>query len=319
MKEKNAPSGMFAVIIALAANVLVAISKFIGFLLSGSTAMMNESIHSFIDCSNQILLLVGNKKATTGQSELHQFGEARAKYFYSTIVAMMLFFGGGALGVYEAIEKLLHPSHEISNIYLIIGILIFGLIVEGSSLRVAFKEIKELNIDKLPLFKFLKESRHSEILVIFAEDTCAVVGLLLALLGTTLTLVTNNAMFDALSGLLIGLLLMGVSIVLAREFYSLMIGESVTKTDLKTIMLSFNRKDVDRVIDIKTVHLGPTEILVAAKIDLVDKYNYLAHDIINDIEKEIRSTMPDKKIYIYIETDQYDPDYDKKKLNESNK
>ena len=108
--ENFKKSGMFSVIAALGANILVAISKFVGYAISGSAAMLNESIHSIVDCSNQILLLFGDKQANKGQSELHQFGEGRAKYFFSTIVAMMLFFGGGALGVMEAFEKLTHPS-----------------------------------------------------------------------------------------------------------------------------------------------------------------------------------------------------------------
>ncbi|RRQ56688.1 cation transporter, partial [Enterococcus faecium] len=139
--------------------------------------------------------------ASRGQSALHQVGEGRAKYFFSTIVATMLFFGGGALGVMEAIQKLLHPSHEVENVAIVIGILIFGLLVEGSSLRVAMKEIKELNTEKLSLLKFLRESRHSEILIIFTEDFCAVIGLCLALVGTLLTMVTGIAAFDAISGL----------------------------------------------------------------------------------------------------------------------
>ena len=202
--ETKKSSGMFAVIAALIANILVAISKFVGFALSGSTAMMNESIHSVVDCSNQVLLLFGNKRASRGQSALHQFGEGRAKYFFSTIVATMLFFGGGALGVMEAIQKLLHPSHEVENVAIVIGILIFGLLVEGSSLRVAMKEIKELNTEKLSTMRFLRESRHSEILIIFTEDLCAVIGLVLALAGTILTYATGIAAFDAISGLLIG-------------------------------------------------------------------------------------------------------------------
>lgn len=311
--EETKSSGMLAIFAALGANIAVAIAKFIGFIISGSTAMMNESIHSVVDCSNQILLIWGNKKSQSDPSELHQFGEARAKYFFSTIVATMLFFGGGALGVMEAVEKLLHPAHEISNTTLIIIILFFGMIVEGFSLSIAFKEIKHLNTEKLPLFQFLKESRHSEILIIFIEDSCATIGLLLALGGTLLTMATNNAMFDALSGLFIGIMLMGAAIFLAKEFYSLMVGESVTKKDLKTIESAFDIDKVDRVIDIKTVHLGPDEILIAAKIDLVDKYEPQASEIINTIEAYIRSLMPEMKAYIYIETDRFDPNYEIKK------
>ena len=310
--EKKA-NGMMAVIAALISNILVAISKFVGYALSGSAAMLNESIHSVVDCSNQIFLLIGDKRATKGQSELHQFGEGRAKYFFSTIVAMMLFFGGGALGVMEAVEKLLHPAHEVGNTWLVIAILIFGMVVEGSSLWIAIKEIRELNVERQPIYRFLKESRHSEILIIFTEDFCAVIGLMIALIGTVLTMITGNAFFDAFSGLLIGLLLMVAAIFLAREFYSLLIGESVTKRDLAVIKRAFERPDVDRLIDVKTVHLGPAEILIAAKVDIAAKQEEVGYEIINEIEAEIRHQMADKKVYIYIETDEYDPHYMEKR------
>ena len=310
--EKKA-NGMMAVIAALISNILVAISKFVGYALSGSAAMLNESIHSVVDCSNQIFLLIGDKRATKGQSELHQFGEGRAKYFFSTIVAMMLFFGGGALGVMEAVEKLLHPAHEVGNAWLVIAILIFGMIVEGSSLWIAIKEIRELNVERQPIYRFLKESRHSEILIIFTEDFCAMIGLMIALFGTILTMITGNAFFDAFSGLLIGLLLMVAAIFLAREFYSLLIGESVTKRDLSVIKRAFERPDVDRLIDVKTVHLGPAEILIAAKVDIASKQEEVGYEIINEIEAEIRHQMADKKVYIYIETDEYDPHYMEKR------
>ena len=310
--EKKA-NGMMAVIAALISNILVAISKFVGYALSGSAAMLNESIHSVVDCSNQIFLLIGDKRATKGQSELHQFGEGRAKYFFSTIVAMMLFFGGGALGVMEAVEKLLHPAHEVGNTWLVIAILIFGMVVEGSSLWIAIKEIRELNVERQPIYRFLKESRHSEILIIFTEDFCAMIGLMIALFGTILTMITGNAFFDAFSGLLIGLLLMVAAIFLAREFYSLLIGESVTKRDLAVIKRAFERPDVDRLIDVKTVHLGPSEILIAAKVDIASKQEEVGYEIINEIEAEIRHQMADKKVYIYIETDEYDPHYMEKR------
>ncbi|MFQ9322303.1 MAG: cation diffusion facilitator family transporter [Enterococcus durans] len=307
--ENLKKSGMFSVIAALGANILVAISKFIGYAISGSAAMLNESIHSIVDCSNQILLLFGDKRASRGQSELHQFGEGRAKYFFSTIVAMMLFFGGGALGVMEAFEKLTHPSHEVGNPLIVIIILLFGLAIEGSSLRIAMKEIHELNTEKLSTLKFLRESRHSEILIIFTEDFCAVIGLVLALLGTILTMVTGIAEFDAISGMLIGLLLMGAAIFLAKEFYSLIIGESVTASDLLKIKKAFERPEVSHLIDVKTVHLGPTEILVAAKIDIFESSESEAYRIVNEIERSIRQSLVDKKVYIYIETDKYDPNY----------
>lgn len=308
-EKKKDKGGMMSVIAALGANVLVAISKFVGFAVSGSAAMLNESIHSIVDCGNEILLLVGNRQAEAKISERHPFGQARAKYFYSMVVAMMLFFAGGALGIMEATQKLFHPEHSVENTWLVMAILLFGLMVESASLHVAFKEIKELNRDRLPLYRFLRESRHSEILIIFAEDSCAVVGLLIALAGTLLSHFTGNPFYDALSGVLIGVLLCTAAFFLAREFYSLLIGESVTEKDLTRIKTSFNRPEISQLINIKTIHLSPTDILVTTKIDVKDEYEARTPELINDIERHIRAVFPDYNIYIYIETDKYREDY----------
>ena len=308
-EKKKDKGGMMSVIAALGANVLVAISKFVGFAVSGSAAMLNESIHSIVDCGNEILLLVGNRQAEAKISERHPFGQARAKYFYSMVVAMMLFFAGGALGIMEAAQKLFHPEHSVENTWLVMAILLLGLMVESASLHVAFKEIKELNKDRLPLYRFLRESRHSEILIIFAEDSCAVVGLLIALAGTLLSHFTGNPFYDALSGVLIGVLLCTAALFLAREFYSLLIGESVTEKDLTRIKTSFNRPEISRLINIKTIHLSPTDILVTTKIDVKDEYEARTPELINDIERHIRAAFPAYNIYIYIETDKYREDY----------
>lgn len=308
-EKKKDKGGMMSVIAALGANVLVALSKFVGFAVSGSAAMLNESIHSIVDCGNEILLLVGNRQAEAKISERHPFGQARAKYFYSMVVAMMLFFAGGALGIMEAAQKLFYPEHSVENTWLVMAILLFGLMVESASLHVAFKEIKELNRDRLPLYRFLRESRHSEILIIFAEDSCAVVGLLIALAGTLLSHFTGNPFYDALSGVLIGVLLCTAALFLAREFYSLLIGESVTEKDLTRIKTSFNRPEISRLINIKTIHLSPTDILVTTKIDVKDEYEARTPELINDIERHIRAAFPAYNIYIYIETDKYREDY----------
>lgn len=309
MEQEKNKGGMMSVIAALGANVLVAISKFIGFAASGSAAMLNESIHSIVDCGNEILLLVGNKQAEARVSDKHPFGQARAKYFYSMVVAMMLFFAGGALGIMEAAEKLFHPEHSVENTWLVMGILVFGLIVETVSLRVALKEIEALNKENLSLYKFLRESRHSEILIIFAEDSCAVVGLLIAFGGTLLSHFTNNPFYDALSGVLIGLLLCGAALFLAREFYSLLIGESVTTKDLVRIKSAFNRAEVSRLINVKTIHLSPTDILVTAKIDLKPEFEAQSSAIVNDIERKMRADFATYNIFIYIEIDEYKDGY----------
>jgi divalent metal cation (Fe/Co/Zn/Cd) transporter len=190
-------------------------------------------------------------------------------------------------------------------------ILGFGLLVESSSLRVAFKESRELNREKLPLFKFLRETKHSEILVIFAEDLSAIVGLGLAFVGTALTFLTGNGFYDAFSGLLIGLLLMAVSLLLIREFYSLLIGETVSEQDLAVILAAFERSEVKKVINVKTTHLSPDEILIAAKIDVKDSLEAHDFDIVNEIEVEIRKGLADKKCFIYIEIDEWQEDYEK--------
>lgn len=309
MEQEKNKGGMMSVIAALGANVLVAISKFIGFAVSGSAAMLNESIHSIVDCGNEILLLVGNKQAEARVSDKHPFGQARAKYFYSMVVAMMLFFAGGALGIMEAAEKLFHPEHSVENTWLVMVILVFGLIVETVSLRVALKEIEALNKENLSLYKFLRESRHSEILIIFAEDSCAVVGLLIAFGGTLLSHFTNNPFYDALSGVLIGLLLCGAALFLAREFYSLLIGESVTTKDLVRIKSAFNRAEVSRLINVKTIHLSPTDILVTAKIDLKPEFEAQSSAIVNDIERNMRADFASYNIFIYIEIDEYKDGY----------
>jgi cation diffusion facilitator family transporter len=302
-----------AVIAALLANILVAISKFVGYAISGSAAMLNESIHSVVDCGNQILLLLGNKLSQRKEDELYQFGHGRAKYFFSTIVATMLFFGGGALGVIEAINKIMHPAHEVQNVMLVLVILIFGLAVEGTSLRIALRQIHELNTEHLPIFQFLKESRHSEILIVFVEDFCAIIGLSLALVGLLLAHFTGNALFDAVGGLLIGCLLIMAALFLLREFYSLIVGERVTDQDMAKIKDAFNRKEIGKLIDMKTVHFSPEEILITGKVDIVNKYEKQAPDIVDAIEDQIRKTLPEKKFYIYIEVDNLKPNHKKKK------
>lgn len=199
--------------------------------------------------------------------------------------------------------------YEVENVVIVIGILIFGLFVEGSFLCVVMKEIKELNIEKLLFLKFLWESCYSEILIIFMEDFCVVIGLCLVLVGIFLIMVIGIVVFDVISGLLIGLLLMCVVIFLVKEFYSLIIGESVIVIDLVKIKIVFDWVDVEKLIDVKIVYLGLIEILVVVKIDVVELMEEDVFDVVNVIEWDICSKMFDKKIYIYIEVDDYDVNY----------
>lgn len=162
--------------IVLVTHIIAAVVKIIGFLFSGSAVLMNESIHSVIDCLNQGLLAIGEKRARRGRSELYQFGEGRATYFFSTVVAMTVFFGGGLLAIMEASQDLLDPTHEVENIQLVAAILFAGFFIESSAVQSGWQEIKEQNTDKQPLIAFLKESRESEILLGFTEDLFALIS-----------------------------------------------------------------------------------------------------------------------------------------------
>lgn len=167
--------------IVLVTHIIAAVVKIIGFLFSGSAVLMNESIHSVIDCLNQGLLAIGEKRARRGRSELYQFGEGRATYFFSTVVAMTVFFGGGLLAIVEASQDLLDPTHEVENIQLVAAILFAGFFIESSAVQSGWQEIKEQNTDKQPLIAFLKESRESEILLGFTEDLFALISVSIAL------------------------------------------------------------------------------------------------------------------------------------------
>lgn len=203
------------------------------------------------------------------------------------IVVMMFFFGGGVLGVMEVFEKLMYLFYEVGNLIIVIVILLFGLVIEGSFLCVVMKEIKELNIENFFMMCFLCESWYSEILIIFMEDLCVVIGLVLVLVGIILIYIIGIVVFDVISGLMIGFLLMGVVIFLVKEFYSLIIGESVIVSDLLKIKLVFEWFEISWLIDIKIVYLSLMEILVVVKVDIVGNKENEMYLIINDIEKNM--------------------------------
>lgn len=293
---------MKSIIYALGANIVVAFMKLIGFLFSGSVSLLNESIHSLVDCLNEVILII-SKKGNYKSSKKHQFGTSRNQYFLSLVVGLLLFSIGGVIGIYESVEKILHPEHSIENSYLIIGIIIISFFVEFKSLTVAFHEIKELNKNNLPLFKFLHETKHSEIIVIFTEDMCAVIGLVIAFISAILTLITGNGIYDSLGGLLIGILLLIASVLLIIEFKSLIIGEALNDNEVEKLQNIFlSHKEVDSIIDLKTIHISSDVILIAAKIAFHNN-EVNQNSSINEIEDEIRKSFDYSKIYIYIETD----------------
>lgn len=308
--KKNFLKNNRSIIAALIANVGVAFAKILGFLLTRSTALLNEAIHSFIDCVNEVTLLYGKNTASSKASDDYNFGTSRQQYFWSMVVAGFLFFGGGLVGIWEAIEKLHEPAHTIEMPWLSIAIIVLGLVLEGFSFKTALKEIAELNTKKLSLFKFLHESRHSEILIIFAEDFCALIGLVFALVGTVAAWITGNAIYDAVSALAIGVLLAIASIFLTLEFKSLIVGEPLIDAEIQLLKKILERPEINHVIDIKTVHNGPHDILIALKLEYNDTVtDYMA--ITNNIENEIRKSFPKhyQEITIFVELDKYQQDY----------
>lgn len=308
MKEffkKNA-----SIVAALGANVGVTLAKFIGFLLTRSTAMLNESIHSLIDCVNEVTLLYGKNTASSESSDNYNFGTSRQQYFWSMVVAGFLFFGGGLVGIWEAGEKLHEPTHSVEMPWLSIIIILIGLVLESFSFKTALKEIAELNTKKLPLFKFLHESRHSEILIIFAEDFCALIGLVFALIGTIAAWITGNSVYDAVSALAIGILLTVASIFLTNEFKSLIIGEPLVESDIKLLQKILEKPEIAHVLDIKTLHNGPHDILIGLKLEYSDTVTNIT-EFTNKLENEIRDSFPShyNEITIFVELDKYVKDY----------
>ncbi|MDR1782578.1 MAG: cation diffusion facilitator family transporter, partial [Bacilli bacterium] len=292
MNKKQSDSNK-AIYAALLANLGVALMKYIVAFFSRSSSMFSEAIHSTSDTLNQILLLIGKRKAKEKSNEKHPFGYARNRYIYSALVAILLFFVGGIFAIYESTHKIEHvlssTNHIIeTNALLIAGvILIASICLEGFSLRTALKEVKHLNHKNEKTIHFFKRTKNSEIVVVAVEDSTALLGLFLALIGVSLTLLTHNPIYDAFGGLSIGLLLIIASIILGIRMKSLIIGESLSDEELtiiKTIIQ--NNPYVLHVIDIKSIHIGPEDVLLGIKIDYDDDKEFNHSGETNKIEKE---------------------------------
>ncbi|MDR1713471.1 MAG: cation diffusion facilitator family transporter [Coriobacteriales bacterium] len=307
-KKKHGSGGMFAVVSALCANIAVAISKFVGFSLTGSTALLSESVHSLADCSNQALLLFGDWRAKAPPTKLHNFGYSRSKYFFSMMVAVLLFTVGGVFSFSESWQRLHGGEHEVTNLPVAIGILIVGFIIEAISLSIDFREINRLKEPGQSLPSFIHNTRYSEVLICVLEDSAATLGLLIALGGTLGAWLTGNPFWDSLSGLVIGVMLIAVALVLAYEFYSLLIGESVKESDLVVINNAVNEHArVTHLIDVKTVHLSPEKVLICIKTAVEGQTHKEISAIVNEVEASIRSQLP-YECYIYIEVDEWHPE-----------
>ncbi|MGW1978964.1 cation diffusion facilitator family transporter [Streptomyces sp. NPDC001889] len=300
----SASGGSKAIVAALVANLSIAVAKFVAFLFSGSSSMLAESVHSLADSGNQGLLLLGGRRARREATPQHPFGYGRERYIYAFLVSIVLFSVGGMFAIYEGYEKIKHP-HAIENWYWPVGVLVFAIIAETFSFRTA---IKESNAVRGPLSwkEFVRRSKAPELPVVLLEDLGALVGLILALVGVSLALATGDGLWDGIGTLCIGVLLILIALVLAVETKSLLLGESATSDDVRKIEEALVDGDrVTRIIHMRTLHLGPDELLVAAKIAVPndDTAPEIAASI-NAAEERVRAACPIARV-IYLEPDVY--------------
>ena len=291
-----------AILAALAANAGIAVAKFVGYAITGSSSMLAEAVHSVADTSNQALLLLGQRRAQKEATELHQFGYGRARFFYSFVVALVLFSLGAVFALYEGYQKIVEP-HPLTSPAVAIVILVLAIGLESYSFRTAMVESRPLK-GTGSWWAFIRRSRNPELPVVLLEDTGALLGLVLALLGVGLTIVTGNPVWDGIGTAAIGVLLGVIAVILMIEMHSLLIGESATGEELIAIQAALeNTEHVDRVIHLRTQYLGPEEMLVGAKIALAST-NDLATvaAAIDAAEAAVRAAVPTAQI-IYLEPD----------------
>ena len=298
-----------AILAALFANLSIAIAKFVGYVFTSSSSMLAEAIHSVADTSNQALLLLGSKRAARDATPDHPFGFGRERYFWSFIVALVLFTLGGLFAIYEGVHKLGESGHEVSNVGWAISILVLGIVLEGYSFRTAAKESRRLK-GQASWWEFIRHSRTPELPVVLLEDLGALLGLVLALLGISIAAITGDSRWDAYGTIAIGVLLVVIAAVLVFEMKSLLMGESAVAPMRSKIVTAIEASaDVKQVLHMRTQHIGPDELLVAAKVQLkpgLDTARVAA--AINQAEGRIREAVP-LRCMVYLEPDVFDPDH----------
>ncbi|MDG3008798.1 cation diffusion facilitator family transporter [Rhodococcus sp. D2-41] len=298
MSAEGSKKAIFA---ALAANAGIAVSKFVGFAITGSSSMLAEAVHSVADTSNQGLLLIGQRQAARRADRLHPFGYGRNRYFYSFVVALVLFTLGSVFALYEGVHKIEHPEPLTMPVVAVV-ILFIAIALEGFSFRTAFRESRPLKGDA-NWWQFIRNSRSPELPVVLLEDTGALIGLVFALAGVGLTVLTGDPVWDGIGTVAIGLLLGIIAIVLIVEMKSLLIGEGATEQEEHLILDALVGGGVDRVIHLKTQYLGPDELLVAAKVAMPPGTGLPAvAAAIDDAEVRVRAVVPAARV-IYIEPD----------------
>ncbi|GGR28378.1 cation diffusion facilitator family transporter [Agromyces mediolanus] len=300
----SASGGTKAIIAAFLANLGIAITKLIAWAFSGSSSMLAEAVHSFADSGNQLLLIFGGRKARRAADKEHPFGYGRERYVYAFVVAIILFSVGGLFSIYEGIEKIQHP-HPLEVPWLPILVLVIAIVLESFSLRTAIKESNPLR-GRQSWVQFVRRAKAPELPVVLLEDVAALLGLVFALFGVGLTILTGNPLFDAIGTLMIGTLLIVVAIVLGIETKSLLVGEGANDADVEKIERAITAgPEIERIIHMKTLYLGPDELLVAAKLGFAADQRLLeVAAATNVIEQRIRQAVPAARV-IYIEPDVY--------------
>jgi cation diffusion facilitator family transporter len=290
---------------ALGANFAIAVAKGVGAVITGSGAMLAETLHSLSDCANQVLLLVGLKQSARPPTPQYPLGQGRNLYFWSFMVAMLLFLGGGAYSIYEGIHKLRHPS-SLSSPGVAIAILSFSLATEGWAMTGALKAINARRGDR-SLIQYLRETKDSDLVVIFGEDFAACIGLALALAAVVITAVTGDPLFDALGTLGIGAVLVGIAVFLATEVKSLLLGESADPALLAVIeQCAAEDPRIVKVLRTLTVQQGPGEIVVALKLQFQpDLTTQTLVESINKFEVRLQDRCPEVK-WSFVEPDDTD-------------
>ena len=284
---------------ALVANGLIAIAKGIAAFFTGSASMMAEAIHSTADCGNQVLVLIGQHQSKRGKSEAHAFGQGKANFFWSFVVAVVLFLLGGLFSINEGIHKIMNPQ-EVQHPWLIVGIIIFAVILEGGALRVA---LKESNSKLKDIFKTIEKSSSSHILVVLIEDSGALLGLFILAIGLGLSIFVHP-IFDGIAALMIGLLLLSLSTVLFIELKKLIIGESLDRETIKQIrnLLKEESNVLVHINSIRSMFIGSDEVLLIISMNVKD--DKTGHDIEQDIKElknKIQKTFNQHKLDIYID------------------
>ena len=287
-----ASGGTKAILAALFANAGIAIAKFVAFVFTGASSMLAEAIHSVADASNQALLLLGGRLARREATPEHSFGYGRERYFWSFVVALVLFTLGSLFAVYEGINKIRHP-HEIKSAVWAFSVLIVGIVLESFSMRTAVVESNRVR-GKSSWIHFVRHSRTPELPVVLLEDLGALVGLVLALAALTVAEIFDMPVWDGIGTLSIGVLLGLIAVVLAVEMRSLLLGESAKTTVVKKIREAIESTDgVQHLIHLRTQHIGPDELLVAAKVHFDPNYTMTeTAEAIDRIEANTRAVVP---------------------------